>query len=84
MTFLQAFTELGFKWTIKQTALAKTVFDKCHREGDLTADEAKAVLMGMAIAGPLGIGCPDWRITALTMHIAAGPPITKTGDRLQR
>jgi len=64
-------------WTPEQLRLAGVVKRKAFEEGDYSLEEVEAILTGLMIGGPLGIGCPSWKITAITGSIETGPGWTK-------
>lgn len=64
-------------FTLCQLELTKTIFTKAVDQGDFTEQEARAICLGMMIGGPLGKGCPHWKIEALTAQIEAGPGWTR-------
>jgi len=66
-------TMLPLEWNPDQIRLAAVVTQKAHHEGDYTMQEVHAILTGMMIGGPLGNGCPQWKIRPIAEAIAAGP-----------
>ena len=61
------------EWSTHQKDLCRAVIEKTLSPGTFTAEEVAGIILGMTIGGPLGKGCPDWRVRAIKEHIVSGP-----------
>ena len=63
--------------TSDQRYLATVIIKKCTEHSGFHDGQIKEILLGMTVGGPLGIGCPGWKIRAMAEQIETGPPWTE-------
>lgn len=66
------------KWTQTQEEFAQIIRAKAMETGCFTKNETEALLLGLMIGGPLGLGCPDWRVRSMGQQIETGPKWERT------
>jgi hypothetical protein len=62
------------QWSIPQKNLCRVVITKCLDGGEIEPNTIAGIILGMSIGGPLGRGCPTWRVNAITENIESGVP----------
>lgn len=62
------------QWSIPQKELCRVVITKCFDGGEISESTIAGIILGMSIGGPLGRGCPTWRVNAIRENIESGVP----------